>query len=325
MLIRTQKTPGDWFMLHKQPVENDQLSWKAKGLLAYLMSKPSGWEIRMHDLVKHATDGESAVRSGLRELEIGGYLVRRREHDEETGHFRWISLVYETPAAEEMRSHPDDRKHAPSPSGDFPQMDNPLLDNRQSNNNDSTNNESSKETTAADAAAPFEEQFPSRLTVSPLVGAYTARDLQTQEGRDAALAHTLATRRQRIEQEPEHAIESVCPSLAKYDPPVEVDRAFVIRTISTLTSAGVPLDYTRKSEVRYWINETESLGRKCGWRSDVIERALQTALASRLSIKGPQSIAYAVADVLREQSQESISAVAGGPALQLHKIRVEEQ
>ena len=156
MLLRTKKTPGNFFQMHKQPIENADLSWKAKGILAYLMSKPPNWEIRMTDLVKHATEGRHAVRSGIKELEEQGYVVRYREHDEETGHFVWVHFVYETPAPESERSHPEDRKLTPSsenPSMDNPSMDNPSMDNLETNNNDSNNNDSSKNEFAPSARA----------------------------------------------------------------------------------------------------------------------------------------------------------------------------
>ncbi len=48
--------------------EDDRLSWKATAILAYLLAKPDGWEIRVADLIKRKQDGRDSVRSGLREL-----------------------------------------------------------------------------------------------------------------------------------------------------------------------------------------------------------------------------------------------------------------
>lgn len=168
-LVRTQKQPGKYFLMHKQPVENDELSWKAKGILAYLMSKPSDWEVRIGDLEKHATDGESALRSGLEELERCGYLVRKREHDPDTGHFQWVHIVHELPTEE--RSNPDARKLQPSgdsPSVENPQMDNPQMDNRDTTKNDSTKNESTKnyQKKAASAAPAPPAFFPDLFDTS---------------------------------------------------------------------------------------------------------------------------------------------------------------
>ena len=146
MIIRTHKEDGKFFMMHKHPIESAELSWKAKGILTYLMSKPSDWTIRISDLVKHSADGEGALRNGLAEMERAGYLVKRRENDK-NGLFNWVCVVYETPVPPEERSNPDDRKLTQPrkksetlPFARNPQMDNPEMENRYPTNNDGTKN-----------------------------------------------------------------------------------------------------------------------------------------------------------------------------------------
>jgi hypothetical protein len=53
------------------------LSWKAKGILGYIIGKPEGWKVRVADLVtrSHGLDGDTAVRSALKELRAAGYAV----------------------------------------------------------------------------------------------------------------------------------------------------------------------------------------------------------------------------------------------------------
>lgn len=55
---------------------DQRLSFKAKGLLALLLSRPDGWNFRVEWLVNQSQDGREAVRSGLKELEDCGYLKR---------------------------------------------------------------------------------------------------------------------------------------------------------------------------------------------------------------------------------------------------------
>lgn len=57
-----------------QVIEDPLLSWKAKGLFSYLVGRPPGWLIHRADLVKRSTDGESGLRSGIKELETQAYL-----------------------------------------------------------------------------------------------------------------------------------------------------------------------------------------------------------------------------------------------------------
>jgi hypothetical protein len=58
-----------YVVINKTAIENPSLSFKAKGILAYLMSRPDGWEVSVADLVNRSVDGKASVRAGLQELE----------------------------------------------------------------------------------------------------------------------------------------------------------------------------------------------------------------------------------------------------------------
>lgn len=59
-------------------LESTQLSWKAKGLLAYMLGRPDNWEFSEKALYTMFPDGQTATRSGIKELEDAGYLYRER-------------------------------------------------------------------------------------------------------------------------------------------------------------------------------------------------------------------------------------------------------
>lgn len=64
--------PNDW-------ARDEALSWKARGLLAWLMSHADGWNTSAEQIIAAAPDGRDAVATGLRELEAAGYLVRTQD------------------------------------------------------------------------------------------------------------------------------------------------------------------------------------------------------------------------------------------------------
>lgn len=102
-IIRVEKTPSTYCIISKNFLNDDGLSYKAKGLMAYLLSKPDTWVTTISDLVKHAVDQEKSVRSGLKELHERGYYKKVPVRDEK-GHFVcWQSTVYETSHLEEMQ------------------------------------------------------------------------------------------------------------------------------------------------------------------------------------------------------------------------------
>lgn len=55
-----------------------RLSWKARGLLAHLMSHRPGWEVTLESLASVGPDGITAIRAAVAELEECGYLKRER-------------------------------------------------------------------------------------------------------------------------------------------------------------------------------------------------------------------------------------------------------
>lgn len=61
-------------------VLNDpKLSAKAKGLYAYLYSKPDGWDFAIDRISNDFNDGRKSINNGLHELETNGYLYRERQ------------------------------------------------------------------------------------------------------------------------------------------------------------------------------------------------------------------------------------------------------
>lgn len=85
-----KKGSADNFMLmQREALQRADLSMKAKGLLAYIMSLPNDWVIHQTELVTHFTDGEKAVRSATNELIEAGYLLRHQTRGE-GGHFNEV-------------------------------------------------------------------------------------------------------------------------------------------------------------------------------------------------------------------------------------------
>lgn len=57
------------------------LSLKAKGLFAYLFSKPEGWNFSSRRMQEDHADKRESIMTGLQELEDRGYLQRKRRGD----------------------------------------------------------------------------------------------------------------------------------------------------------------------------------------------------------------------------------------------------
>lgn len=88
---------------------NDNLiTLKAKGLYAYIQSKPDNWEFSAERISRQLREGLPSVKSALQELEVNGYLNRRRYQNNkgfwEVEYILFDNPMIENPMAENLLS-----------------------------------------------------------------------------------------------------------------------------------------------------------------------------------------------------------------------------
>lgn len=75
-------------------LQNKNLSFKAKGIMTYILSLPDDWIIYIDQLIATSKDGEGSFRSGLDELIKAGY-IKRYPLIEKGQIVAWQTEVYE--------------------------------------------------------------------------------------------------------------------------------------------------------------------------------------------------------------------------------------
>lgn len=110
---RFTQIPNDW-------LRDGNLSLKAKGLLAQLLSHADGWSVSIQSLAKANQCGKDAIRSAVKELEDNGYLVRSQNR-QESGEFGETVWVTSSPSSG-------------SPIADYPTPVNPTPKNTNTEN-----------------------------------------------------------------------------------------------------------------------------------------------------------------------------------------------
>lgn len=77
-------------------VFRSDLSLKARGMLCTMLSLPDDWEFSENGLQAILKDGQTSIRSAIKELEAAGFLSRTRERDESgrMGKCVWIVCDY---------------------------------------------------------------------------------------------------------------------------------------------------------------------------------------------------------------------------------------
>lgn len=154
MAIRRAKRDSNFTMISNVGLKDNRLSFKAKGLLSYMLSLPDDWIFYESEIVNHATDGKQSVRTGMKELEKFGYLVKEQKRNSK-GKFAKIDwVVSDEPINGDTTTF--------QPSTTFPSTDNPSTDKRATDNRTllSTNELSTnKQSTDKDTASPKKTKY----------------------------------------------------------------------------------------------------------------------------------------------------------------------
>ena len=79
-IVRAPRQPERFTRISNETIDDARLSFKALGLLAYILSKPDHWNVSREHLATTHADGQASVRSALRELRTAGYIVVETVH-----------------------------------------------------------------------------------------------------------------------------------------------------------------------------------------------------------------------------------------------------
>lgn len=97
MIIRNPNR-NRYVNISKVPLEDRRLSWKARGLHAFLMSKPDNWDVIVEYLVGQSEkDGRDSVRGALKELESAGYIARTKTKNDQGKYDGTDCEIFEEP------------------------------------------------------------------------------------------------------------------------------------------------------------------------------------------------------------------------------------
>lgn len=133
MSIRRAPRPESGYTLIRDGVLRDTaLSYRARGVLGAILSRPDNWETDSETLAKEGTEGRDAIRTALRELEAARYIQRHKVQDEK-GLWATVTMVFDTP--QDLSSAPTAPKtdsQAPVTGNPSPETGNQAPDNQPS-------------------------------------------------------------------------------------------------------------------------------------------------------------------------------------------------
>lgn len=103
------KTEVPFGMVPNMLLNNENISLKAKGLFAFMQSKPQGWNFSVEGMAFQLKESKSAISSALIELETFGFVTRKKQQTAK-GFVTNYKLFFEKPIA------------------DFPTLENPTFE-----------------------------------------------------------------------------------------------------------------------------------------------------------------------------------------------------
>ena len=87
---------SNYTVMSNYHLQDKNLSYKAKGLLSFMLSLPDDWDYSINGLVSISKEGIKAVKAILKELQDNGYLVINKNRNIH-GQYEYQYLIYEQP------------------------------------------------------------------------------------------------------------------------------------------------------------------------------------------------------------------------------------
>ena len=101
-------------ILDSRVIEDGRLSWSARGVLIYLLSRPDNWRVLVKDLQRRGDLRRDGIYAVLRELRLAGYVRFERIRNEAGCVREGRYIVSEEPASSLHPAKPDEAEPDPA-------------------------------------------------------------------------------------------------------------------------------------------------------------------------------------------------------------------
>lgn len=107
MIIRGPRPEGHFTILRNVVLRDETLSFRARGILACVLSRPDDWRTTSETLAKQSggKEGRDAIRTALKELERAGYIKRYKVNDKATGQITTVTYIFDEPTEDGLTEH----------------------------------------------------------------------------------------------------------------------------------------------------------------------------------------------------------------------------
>lgn len=106
--LKRRSRSDQYTQISNETLRSNDLSWRAKGLLCYLLSHDESFEIRKKNISNYATDGYDSTNSAFKELESKGYIRTIGTGRDSKGNFIGFDYEFDEKPIFEQKNSPDD-------------------------------------------------------------------------------------------------------------------------------------------------------------------------------------------------------------------------
>jgi hypothetical protein len=125
-IIRAPRPASAYTIIRNDVLRDDRLSYRSRGVLAYLLSHADNWRTDVETLARHGREGKQALYTAMKEMEAAGYLERKRTRKLD-GTFTWDVTLYDTPSGERVPGEEPSTPAAPAPVAQEARVSDPYL------------------------------------------------------------------------------------------------------------------------------------------------------------------------------------------------------
>ncbi len=109
MVFKIEKSKN-YTVMSNYHLQDKNISFKAKGLLSFMLSLLEDWDYSLAGLVSISKENTKAIRTILNELKENGYLVIEQTRGDK-GYYKYNYIIYEQPITlEKAKDNPDTQK-----------------------------------------------------------------------------------------------------------------------------------------------------------------------------------------------------------------------
>jgi hypothetical protein len=105
-MVHREEHDAGFTQVSNAVLRNVNLSWEARGFLAYLLSLPDDWSFSIKGLVKQTGATEHTIKRLVKELQAEGYIVLTRHTNDKGKVERWSWDIYEMGQNSQMLKSP---------------------------------------------------------------------------------------------------------------------------------------------------------------------------------------------------------------------------